>query len=125
MKAMRNLLTVLVFSVASAVHGGEFDDILAKAKEGDVVAQIQAAEMYSKGQGVAKNSNEAVGWYQKAADQGNADAQLSLGNLYLGGKGIPKNSAEAAKWFTSSPQRRDGWTRRSKLQECTCPGRAW
>jgi TPR repeat protein len=99
MKAMRSLLMVLVFPMAFAAYGGEIDDILAKAKAGDLVAQIQAAEMYATGQGIEKNSKEALAWYQKAAEQGNADAQLRLGELYVGGSGVPKSSKEAAKWF--------------------------
>jgi TPR repeat protein len=97
MKATKPLLTFLI--LAAAAIGAEIDDQLAKAKEGDVVAQMRVAELYAKGEGVAKNPKEAAGWYQKAAEQGNGDAQLSLGKLYLSGKGIPKNSTEAAKWF--------------------------
>lgn len=99
MKAMGSLLAVLVFTAASATHGGEIDDILVKAKDGEVVAQIQAAEMYAKGQAVPKDPKEAANWYRKAAEQGNADARLCLGKLYLGGSGLPKDSTEAAKWF--------------------------
>lgn len=99
MKSMRSILTALVFTAASTAHGGEIDDLLAKAKEGDVIAQMQVAEKYAKGQGVAQSSKEAAEWYQKAAEQGNADAQLSLGSLFIGGKGMPKNSVEAAKWY--------------------------
>jgi TPR repeat protein len=98
MKATKPLLMSLFLTSATAI-GGEFDDQLAKAKEGDVVAQMRVAELYTKGEGVAKNPKEAVDWLQKAAAQGNADAQLSLGKLFLSGKGIPKNSAEAARWF--------------------------
>jgi TPR repeat protein len=103
MKAPKRLLTILLLS-ASATFGGEIDDILVKAKAGDMVAQIQAAEMYSSGKGVAKDSKEALAWYQKAAEQGSADAQLSLGKLYVSGQGVPKNSVEAAKWFLLAAQ---------------------
>lgn len=103
MKAPQCLLTILLLS-ASATFGGGIDDILAKAKEGDMVAQMQAAEMYSSGKGVAQDSKEALAWYQKAAEQGSADAQLSLGKLYVSGKGVPKNSVEAAKWFLLAAQ---------------------
>lgn len=84
---------------AMAVHGAEMDDILAKAKEGDVVAQMQAAEKYATGGDVSKSAKDALEWYVKAAEQGNADAQLAAGKLLVGGKGVPKNSMEAAKWF--------------------------
>lgn len=98
MKATGFLLTFL-FVISSAAFADEFSDLLAKAKEGDVVAQMQAAEKYAKGEGVAKSTKEAAGWYQKAAEQGNGDAQLSLGKIFISGQGMPKNSTEAAKWF--------------------------
>ena len=98
MKATGSLLIFLCL-MASAVFGEEAAAVLAKAKEGDVVAQIQAAEMYAKGEGVTKSTKDAIEWYQKAAEQGNADAQMALGKIHLGGKGAPKNSVESAKWF--------------------------
>lgn len=94
----------MVLAIAPATCGGEIDGVLAKAKEGDVLAQLQAAEMYAKGEGVAKNAKTAAEWYVKAAEQGNAEAQLSLGSLYLGGKGVPKNTTEAAKWFLQAAE---------------------
>jgi TPR repeat protein len=99
MRAPRRLIIAVILATAPATSGGEIDGVLAKAKEGDALAQLQAAEMFSKGEGVARNAKSAAEWYVKAAEQGNAEAQLSLGSLYLGGKGLPKNSLEAAKWF--------------------------
>lgn len=98
MKASGCLLTFL-FLISSTVFGEELAAVLAKAKDGDVVAQIQAAEMYAKGEGVAKSPKDAIEWYQKAAEQGNPEAQIALGKIHLGGHGAPKNSVEAAKWF--------------------------
>lgn len=98
MKATARLL-VFLFLWGSAAFGEGLDAVLAKAKDGDVVAQIQAAEMYAKGEGVAKSPKDAIEWYQKAAEQGNPDAQLALGKIHLGGSGVPKNAVEAAKWF--------------------------
>jgi TPR repeat protein len=99
MKAMRSLTMALVLAVAGSTHGGEIEDLLAKAKDGDMLAQIEAGERYATGKGVAKDPKAAAGWYVKAAEQGSADAQLKLGALFIGGKGLPKNSVEAAKWF--------------------------
>lgn len=99
MKAMKCLTMALVLAVAGSTRGGEIEDILAKAKEGDILAQEEAGEMYATGKGVAKDPKAAAEWYAKAAEQGSADAQLKLGALFVGGKGLPKNSVEAAKWF--------------------------
>jgi TPR repeat protein len=84
---------------AGSGFGAELDDLLAKAKEGDPVAQVEAADRYAKGRGVGKDLKAAVELYAKAAAQGSGDACMALGKLHLGGAGLPKNSTEAAKWF--------------------------
>ena len=43
------------------------------------LAQFNLAQMYAKGQGVARNEGEAVMWMRKAADHGDAGAQFELG----------------------------------------------
>jgi TPR repeat protein len=104
MKTTGRWMAMLVFAAAATAHGAGFDDTLAKAKDGDVIAQMEVADAYAKGLGVEKNPKEAVDWYRKAAEKGNADAQLALGNLLIGGKGVPKDSVEAAKWFLSAAE---------------------
>jgi TPR repeat protein len=99
MKTTTRLLAILFLMSASVAKGGEFEDLLAKAKEGDAVAQYGVGQKYSKGEGIAKDVSEAAKWLEKSAQQGNADAQIGLGALYLGGRGLPKNSVEAAKWY--------------------------
>jgi TPR repeat protein len=99
MKAITRLLAMLVLITVCAAKGGEIEDLLAKANEGDAGAQYTIGLKYTKGDGVSKDMDEAVKWLQKSAEQGNADAQLSLGALNIGGRGLPRNSEEAAKWF--------------------------
>jgi TPR repeat protein len=89
----------LVLWMSGAAFAEGLDAVLVKAREGDVAAQLRAAEMYAKGDGVAKSAKDAIEWYGKAAELGDADAQLALGKIHLGGGGVPKNSVEAAKWF--------------------------
>jgi TPR repeat protein len=58
--------------------------------------------MYSKGEGVPKDDEEAARWYRKAADQGHADAQAKLGLMYYTGVGViprGKDYREAIHWF--------------------------
>jgi S1-C subfamily serine protease len=63
--------------------------------------------MYADGDGVPKNSAEAVKWYRKAADQGNANARHNLANMYNTGDGVPKDSTEAAKWYRKAAEQGD------------------
>jgi hypothetical protein len=55
--------------------------------------------MYEKGQGVAQDYSEALGWYRKAAEQGNAIAQYNLGVMYANGQGVTQDHPEAIRWY--------------------------
>jgi TPR repeat protein len=55
--------------------------------------------MFDAGEGVVKDSVEAVRWYRKAAEQGMAEAQHNLGAAYLSGDGVPTDLAEAYFWW--------------------------
>ncbi len=48
------------------------------AEHGDVWAQMKLADLYDRGDGVAKDEDQAAGWYAKAAAQGNAEARGML-----------------------------------------------
>jgi uncharacterized protein len=53
---------------------------------------------------VAQDLEEAVRWYQLAADQDNPDAQFNLGLMYLKGQGVPKDHEEGIEWIESASQ---------------------
>ena len=56
--------------------------------------------MHEKGQGVDQSDDEAVQWYQKAADQGFAPAQHNLGTMYCTGKGgLTQSNAKARELY--------------------------
>jgi hypothetical protein len=48
------------------------EDPRVRAEQGDAKAQYSLGAAYALGEGVAKDSAEAVKWYRKAADQGYA-----------------------------------------------------
>ena len=60
--------------------------------------------MYSKGQGVPADPEEALRWYHRSADAGFAAAQFNIGILYEQGHGVPQDASEAAKWFTKAAE---------------------
>lgn len=67
-------------------------------EEGDQNAQLNLGYMYSHGQGVGQDYNEALIWYRMAAEQGNAAAQINIVRLYAEGHLGPDDSGEAVKW---------------------------
>lgn len=71
---------------------------------------------YESGLGVAKNYEEAVKWYRKAAEQGNPVAQNSLAYCYEKGKGITKNIDEAITWYRKAANQGDNSAEKSLLR---------
>jgi formylglycine-generating enzyme required for sulfatase activity len=60
--------------------------------------------MYEGGRGVAKDDEQAVFWYRKAAEQGNADAQYSVGWMYENGRGVANDDAQAVFWYRKAAE---------------------
>jgi TonB family protein len=98
---MRNPTRLLcVFGLLLSVAFAEsLDETRKKAESGFTLAQWLLGGAYAKGNGVPKDSAEAVKWYRKAAEQGFAMAQSDLGVMYKNGEGVTKDSAEAVKWY--------------------------
>lgn len=51
------------------------------------------------GNGLKKDVNEAVEWYQKAVERGNARAMYNLGACYERGEGVNMDLDEALKFY--------------------------
>ncbi|MFH1371918.1 MAG: tetratricopeptide repeat protein [Planctomycetota bacterium] len=82
----------------------DFKDVLKSAQKGDPKAQLQLGKMYSNGEGVTRNSQEAVKWYTKAAEQGDVKAQCRLGFMYENGCYVTQDYQEAFKWYTKAAE---------------------
>ncbi len=69
------------------------------AEQGNSDAQLILAKMYFFGQGVPKDSDQAMTWFKASAVQGDRDAQFFLGSMYL----LPeKDITEGLKWIRMS-----------------------
>jgi len=53
---------------------------------------------------VAQSDEQAVHWYQKAAEQGNAAAQNDLGFMYLNGLGVAQSDEQAVHWYRKAAE---------------------
>jgi S1-C subfamily serine protease len=80
------------------------EELKARAWEGDTFAQYRLGRCYYLGQGVPKDSAEAVKWFRKAANQGNASAQCALGVCYGVGQGVLQDHFEAARWYRKAAE---------------------
>jgi len=69
------------------------------AEQGNALGQYRLGLMYSVGEGVPLDDEEAVRLYRLAAEQGNADAQNELGRKYDEGEGVPVDDEEAVRLY--------------------------
>jgi TPR repeat protein len=60
---------------------------------------------YRFGEGITKDSLEAVKWLRRAAEKEHAGAQVELGEMYDLGEGVPKDSGEAMKWYHKAAEK--------------------
>lgn len=62
------------------------------------------ARAFEHGEGVPRNSAQAVSLYCQAARQGDAEAQFGLGWMYANGRGIARDDDMAAYFFSLAAQ---------------------
>ncbi len=79
----------------------ENKDLIIKAEQGDIEAQIKIGFKYENGEDIEQNIEEALKWYKKAADQGSSNAKVNIGNLYRNGNGVgvPQSDKDALHWY--------------------------
>jgi len=75
-----------------------------RAQRGDADAQNELAGHYASGHEIARDMDEALSWYAKAAAQGSVDAMYNLGFTHYYGQGVKKNAEEGLKWFRKASE---------------------
>jgi TPR repeat protein len=104
----RRLLTgilaalLVTLSVSSADEPAELASLRMRADGGDVKAQLDLAQRYRDGKGVAKDEAEAMQWAHRAADKGNADAMDFVGLAYLRGAVVKRSPEVAFGYFKAA-----------------------
>lgn len=104
---MRSLLIFIFILIVPYSLANEQDTfrkdinlIKQEAIKGDAAQQAELGIRYRDGQGVDKDINEAIMWFEKSAAQGNIVAIMSLGIIYQGGRlGVPKDSIRAIGYY--------------------------
>lgn len=86
----------------------QIDSIRYKAEHGDVKYQYAYGVCFEKGWGVEQDWNEAIVWYNKAAQQNNGPALNSLGNCYRMGYGVSADPKKAFEWYQKGAAEKDG-----------------
>jgi putative methionine-R-sulfoxide reductase with GAF domain len=73
-------------------------ELLQLADQGDPAAQFALGVRYEMGDGVPKDDQEAVHWFNKAAEQDDPGAQGMLGAYYSAGRSVPADPVKAYFW---------------------------
>ena len=81
-----------------AVHAYEIFNYAA-TYFGDPDAQYHLGRMYLDGQGVGKNTKQAVRWLFAAANKGQYQAQAVFGSLLFTGQSVPSNAPRGLMWL--------------------------
>jgi TPR repeat protein len=81
-------------------------EVIQKANDGDMRAQVDLASRFHVGDGIDKDLVQAAYWYRKLADNGVAEAQLTLGLMYIKGEGLQRDDQQALHWLTLAAEQR-------------------
>ena len=118
------ILAVMLLAAQAAVGGaraGPWEDGLAAydtgnfflaqtlwlplAEQGNGMAQYNLGIMFQRGQGVAKDDNQAAYWFRQVAEQGVDRAEFNLAEMYKKGQGVAKDDAQAFHWYKLAADR--------------------
>ena len=104
-------IVLLLFFAAGCAIAADLNVLIAKANTGDADAQYKLGTMYSNGDGVERDPDQAFAWFQKAAHQGNTRAMYALAVSYYNGSvlggSVGTNVEKAWIYFTLATLRGD------------------
>ena len=63
--------------------------------------------------GVPQDYNQAINWFQKAADQGDADAKSNVARMYTCGLGVTQDLNLAHEWYEKAAAQGHGKAKRT------------
>ncbi|KAF9162387.1 hypothetical protein DFQ26_003599 [Actinomortierella ambigua] len=69
------------------------------AEKGDPKSQVDIGQYYLYGQGLAKNHDQALTWFSRAADQDYREGQFMKGLMYYCGFGVAQRDLEQATFW--------------------------
>ncbi len=111
-----NALMTLGLGAAQAVAQAPAVDatLLAKANGGDAAAQVAVAERYAQAAAMTQDRDEAagdwqqaLGWYDKAAEKGDIAGEIHVAEAYSYGHGVARDKAKAADWYRKAAEQGD------------------
>jgi TPR repeat protein len=95
-------IIVCFFSATVFAENVGLEKIKIQGEKGNAPAQFKLGVMYFRGKGTSQNYQEALKWFQKAAQQGLSEAQYNTGVMYYQGKGVTLDYTKAFEWFNKA-----------------------
>ena len=89
---------------ANGDYASAVEQLTEAAEQGNVRAQADLGTLYSDGDVIPQNMEEAFKWFSKAATQGYAPAQFGLGVRYHRGEGVLQDHSAAIKWYIAAAE---------------------
>jgi TPR repeat protein len=74
------------------------------AELGDAISQAILGDIFSNGELMKPDYQQAANYYKMAADQGQRDGEFGLAVRYVTGQGMPLDRAEAQRWFKAAAE---------------------
>ena len=88
-------------------HRARREELMERAREGNVSAQYQLGRAYADGSfGLTSDMAQAVVWFRKAAEQGHEYAQERLIRLYSEGRDVPRDMEQVIYWSRKLAEKR-------------------
>lgn len=109
MKKIVSILGLLFcfFATTSIAQTKDIQQLKKEAQQGNANAQCDLGYAYFTGNGVTKDTKQAVFWFRKAAEKGNITAQSNLAYCYQEGVGIAKDLKQAFVWQKKAAEQGD------------------
>lgn len=85
-----------------------FEHIYNQALHGDKQAQYFLGVMYSSGDGVTEDDEQALHWYKRAAERDYAPAQRAVGLCYANARGVSRDQPQSVTWLRRAAENGDG-----------------
>ncbi len=105
MKTTKKIMLVLLcISTIFYIGCSTLQKTKKQAEAGDAASQFYLGLMYATGDGVNKDSRQAVNWWKKSAQQGNSEAQNALGIMYQYGDGVEQDYKQAVYWYAKAAE---------------------
>ena len=98
------LTWLLLATAASAQDAPDPTALLAQAQAGNAAAQRDYADLYYFGQGVPQDTDTAMTWYRKAADQNDDVALFMMGQIYEQNPQLPYYLGRTIYWYNRAAQ---------------------